>query len=326
MRINEVRPSRRILLAAAATGLMLAMTGMSLAADKIRVGKAITSSFPFAGLELGKEQGIWASEGLDIEISAFQGDGRMQQGFAAGAVDFGVGSGPGMGYAAKGVPAHAVAALAMEPRNMSLVITNNSSVKSIDDLKGKRVGVTTAGALTDWLTRRLSQSKGWGADGIEVIPMGEMRTRLAAMRSGELAASVNSIEEGLALQERGEGKVLATFGEAVPDFHTHVIFASDALIQKNPDLVRRFLRAWFKVAQFMKTNRAATTASVARTMQVSEKVTDDAYDEEIKMLSPDGTFSPKAVEVIRSSLKDLGILDTIPDASSLYVSDFVPVK
>ena len=51
-----------------------------------------------------------------------------------------------------------------------------------------------------------------------------------------------------------------------------------------------------------------------------------AYDDEIKMLSPDGSFSPKAVEVIRASLKDLGILDTVPDVKSLYVTDFVPVK
>jgi ABC-type nitrate/sulfonate/bicarbonate transport system substrate-binding protein len=326
MRLMSFSPARRLLVAAATTSLLAATCATSLAADKVRVAKAITSSFPFAGLELGKEQGIWASEGLEIEIAAFRGDGQMQQGFAAGAIDFGVGSGPGMGYASKGVPAHAVAALASEPRNMALVVTNNSGIKSVDDLKGKRVGVTTAGALTDWLTRRLAQSKGWGPDGLEVIPMGEMRTRLAAMRAGELQASVNSIEEGLALQERGEGHVLATFGEAVPDFHTHVIFATDAMIQKNPDIVRRFLRAWFKVAKFMRENRAATVASVSKTMQVSEKVTDMAYDDEIRILSPDGAFSPKAVEVIRASLKDLGILDTLPDAKALFNPDFVPVK
>jgi ABC-type nitrate/sulfonate/bicarbonate transport system substrate-binding protein len=326
MRLTTMHPARRILSAVAATGLLAVLCTSAMAADKIRVAKAITSSFPFAGLELGKEQGFWASEGLDVEISAFRGDGQMQQGFAAGAIDFGVGSGPGMGYASKGVPAHAVASLAAEPRNMSLVILNSSGIKSVDDLKGKSVGVTTAGALTDWLTRRLSQSKGWGPDGIHVVPMGEMRTRLAAMRSGDLQASVNSIEEGLALQERGEGKVLATFGEAVPDFHTHVIFASDAMIQKNPDLVRRFLRAWFKTARFMRDNRAATVASIAKTMQVSEKVVDLAYDDEITMLSQDGAFSPKALEVIRSSLKDLGILDHTPEAAALYAPGFAPVK
>jgi ABC-type nitrate/sulfonate/bicarbonate transport system substrate-binding protein len=295
-------------------------------ADAVRVGKAVTSSFPFSGLELGKEQGIWASEGLDLQISAFRGDGQLQQAFSAGALDFGLGSGPGMGYVVKGVPARAVATVAAEPRNMSVVVTNNSPVKTIDDLKGRRIGVSTAGALTDWLARRLAVDKGWGRDGVEVVPLGEMRTRLAAMKSGELDASVTSTEESLQIQEQGAGRMLMTFGDAVPDFHTHVLYATDTLRRKNPDLVKRVLRAWFKTAAFMRDNRAATVKSVARTMGLSEKVVDMVYDEEIKMLSFDGAFSPKALEVIRLSLKELGILDQVPEAKDLYDATFTPVK
>jgi NitT/TauT family transport system substrate-binding protein len=295
-------------------------------ADAVRIGKAVSSSFPFAGLELGKEQGIWASEGIDIQISAFRGDAQLQQAFSAGALDFGLGSGPAMGYVVKGVPARAVASIAEEPRNMSVVVTNNSPVKTIDDLKGKRIGVTTAGALTDWLARRLAVNKGWGPEGVEVVPLGEMRTRLAAMKSGELDASVTATEESLQLQEQGVGRMLMTFGDAVPDFHTHVMFAADALRQNNPDLVRRVLRAWFKIAAFMRTDRAATVKSVAKTMGLSETVVDMAYDEEIKMLSHDGSFSPKALEVIRVSLKDIGILEQVPEAKDLYDAGFTPVK
>ncbi len=295
-------------------------------ADAVRIGKAVTSSFPFSGLELGKEQGIWASEGLDLQIFAFRGDGQLQQAFSAGAIDFGLGSGPGMGYVVKGVPARAVATVAAEPRNMSVVVTNNSPVKTIDDLKGRRIGVSTAGALTDWLARRLAVDKGWGPEGIEVVPLGEMRTRLAAMKSGELDASVTSTEESLQIQEQGAGRMLMTFGDAVPDFHTHVLYATDALRQRNPDLVKRVLRAWFKTAAFMRDNREATVKSIARTMGLSEKVVDRVYDEEMKMLSFDGTFSPKALEVIRLSLKELGILGQVPEARELYDATFTPVK
>jgi NitT/TauT family transport system substrate-binding protein len=295
-------------------------------ADAVRIGKAVSSSFIFAGLELGKEQGIWASEGIDIQVSAFRGDGQLQQAFSAGALDFGLGSGPGMGYVVKGVPARAVASIAEEPRNMSIVVINSSPVKTIDDLKGKRIGVTTAGALTDWLARRLAVDKGWGHDGVDIIPLGEMRTRLAAMKSGQLDASVTATEETLQLQEQGVGRMLMTFGDAVPDFHTHVIFAADPARAKNPALVRRVLRAWFKIAAFMRDNRAATVKSVAKTMGLSEKVVDMVYDEEIKMLSYDGAFSPKALEVIRLSLKELGILERVPEAKDLYDGNFTPVR
>ena len=209
---------------------------------------------------------------------------------------------------------------------MSLVVMKNGPIQSIDDLKGKRVGVTTAGSLTDWLTRRLSESKGWGATGIDVTAMGEMRTRLAAMKSGELAGSVNSIQETWNLVENGEGRLLATFGDAVPDFHTHVIFAHRNLIKSNPDLLKRFLRAWFTTAKFMKDNREETVKIIAATMSLPVSVVDRSYDYEMQMLSADGAFNPKAIETIRKSLKDLEILDRVPDANELFLPGFAPVK
>jgi NitT/TauT family transport system substrate-binding protein len=321
-----MKVTRRSALALAAMTGIVWQAGPALAADKLRVGKSIGSSFPFSGADLAKAKGIFAAHGIDAEISVFRGDGQMQQALAAGVIDVGFGSGPGMGYAAKGVPGIAVAAMASEPRNMSLVVMKNGPIQSIDDLKGKRVGVTTAGSLTDWLTRRLSESKGWGPAGIDVTAMGEMRTRLAAMKSGELAGSVNSIQETWNLVENGEGRLLATFGDAVPDFHTHVIFAHRNLIKNNPDLLKRFLHAWFTTAKFMKENREETVKIIAATMNLPVSVVDKSYDYEMQMLSMDGAFNPKAIETIRKSLKDLEILDRLPDASELFLPGFAPVK
>ncbi len=317
--------SRRWLLMSGAAGA-LALPSLNVrAAEPLRVGKAIVSSFPFAGLELGKEQGLFAGENLDVTISTFRGDGQMQQALAAGAVDVGVGSGPGMGYASKGVPARAVASLASEPRNMCVVVTD-PAMRSVADLKGKRIGVSTAGSLTEWLARTLATREGWGAEGVEVVPLGDSRTRNAAMKAGDLQGSVTSTEEGLSLEEQGVGRVLLNFGDIVPDFHTHVIFASDAMIKQKPDTVKRFLRAWFKTVAFMRDHRDATVKSVAKTMAVSESVVKAAYDTEMGMMSYDGAFSPKAVETIRGSLKSLGIVDTEPAASAMFDPDFTPVK
>jgi len=321
--------SRREILAIMAAGAVLLNYPQRVAAQqltRVRVGKAIDSSFLFSGVELGVQQGIWRSVGLDLQISTFRGDGQMQQALAAGSVDFGLGSGPGMGYATKGVPAHAVAVLADRPANMALVVSKTSRVTKIDDIKGKRIGVSTAGSLTDWLARNIAASRKWKPTDIEIVPMGEMRTRLAAMRSGELAGAVTSVEQAYEIQENGQGTVLATFAEVVPDFHTHVVFARDEKIDKDPELVRRFLKGWFSVAAYMRTHRAETVKSIAATMRLSEKVVSDAYEAEIAILSKDGQFDPKALEVIRSSLKDLGILNTMPATAALYTGKFVPVK
>jgi NitT/TauT family transport system substrate-binding protein len=320
--------SRREVIAVTLAGAMMGLSSVASAQQltKVRVGKAISSSFPFSGLELGVKSGIWKAAGLDVEISTFRGDGQLQQALAAGSIDFGFGSGPGMGYAAKGVPAHAVAAVANKPANMALVVGKASGVTTIAGLKGKRIGVSTAGSLTDWLARNIALSNKWKSSDIEILPMGDMRARLAAMRSGELTAAVTSVQEAYEIQDNGQGTVLATFADVVPHFHTHVVFARDALIKGNPDLVRRFLRAWFTVAAYMRDHRAEAVKAAADTMKLDPKVIEQTYPIEISGMNFDGSFDPAALDVIRASLKDLGILDTAPPVSAMLAPGFTPVK
>jgi len=321
-------PSRREVIAVILPGAIIGLSSIARAQQltNVRVGKAIISSFPFSGLELGVKSGIWKAVGLDVEISTFRGDGQLQQALAAGSIDFGLGSGPGMGYAAKGVPAHAVAAVANKPANMALVVGKASGVTNIAGLKGKRIGVSTAGSLTDWLARNIAVSNKWKPSDIEILPMGDMRARLAAMRSGELTAAVTSVQEAYEIQDNGQGTVLATFADVVPHFHTHVVFARDALIKGNPDLVRRFLKGWFTVAAYMRDHRAEAVKAAADTMKLDPKVIDQTYPIEISGMNFDGSFDPAALDVIRSSLKDLGILDIAPPVSAMLVRGFAPVK
>ena len=324
-----MRTSRRDLLTlfgGCAAGVFFVADASAQNLKRVRVGKAINSSFPFAGLELGVRQGIWRSVGLELEISAFRGDGQMQQALAAGSIDFGFGSGPGMGYAAKGVPAHAVAVLANRPANMALVVAKSSGITNIDGLKGKRIGVSTAGSLTDWLARNIAVSRNWKPTDIQIVPMGEMRTRLAAMRAGQLEGAVTSVQEAFQIQDNNLGTVLTTFGEVVPNFHTHVVFARDSLIQNDADVVRRFLNGWFRTAAYMRDHKPETIQAVAATLRVSEKIVAETYDIEVGMMSFDGQFDPKALETTRQSLKDLAILDFVPATTALYNGSFVPVK
>ena len=71
---------------------------------------------------------------------------------------------------------------------------------------------------------------------------------------------------------------------------------------------------------------AETVKAAAATMKLSEKIIDETYSIETGMMSYDGQFDPQALEVIRSSLKDLGILDVVPATSALYNGKFVPVR
>jgi NitT/TauT family transport system substrate-binding protein len=311
------------LIAVAILALSSAAAG---ALDKVKVGKAVPNSFAFSGIDVGIEAKMFEQEGLELEVSAFRGDAQMQQALTAGSVDFGFGSGPGMGFRVKGVPAIAVAAMYGAPANLALLVPANSPIRSVADLKGKRVGVTTAGSLTDWLIRELSRQQGWGSTGIQIAPLGSIQARLAAMDRGELDGTVQEAANGYELEEAGKTRNLLLFGDIAKHFYTHVIFATNDMIDKRSDAVQRFLRGWFKTVRFMKANKDATIRTSGKTIEIKPSVMEKVYATQIGSFSDDGAWDMAAIDVIRHSLNELGILNRVPEAKELYTDKFVPVR
>jgi len=319
-------PFRRNLIASLLAAPLVLQGGAGFALDQIRFGKAVPNSFAFGAAEVGVQAKIFEQEGIDLQVLSFQGDARIQQALTADSIDVAVGSGPGLGFRAKGVPAIGVAAMYGPPSNLCLTVLSNSPIKTVADLKGKHIGVTTAGSLTDWLTRELSRQQGWGSDGIKIEALGSAPARLAAMSRGELDGLVIESATGFELEEQGKGRNLLLFGDIAKDFYTHVIFATDTMIEKRPELLKRFLRGWFKTIAYMRANKDFTVRSESKTVDVRESVVSKIYDTQIGSFSTDGAWDPVAIDVIRNSLKDLGILDTVPAAKTIYNDKFVPVK
>lgn len=315
-----------ILFCGLVTVLALLAGAPAVALDQIRLGKAVPNSFAFAATEVGIEAKIFEGEGIAIEVTSFRGDAQMQQAMAAGSLDVALGSGPGLGFRAKGAPAIGVAAMYGAPANLALTLPFETPVKTLADLRGKRIGVTTAGSLTDWLVRELSRQQGWGSDGIKVMALGQVQARLAAIQRGELDGMVIEAATGYELEEAGKARNFLLFGDIAKDFYTHVIFATDDMINKRADLLRRFLRGWFRTVAFMRSNKNFVVASTARTIQVKPGITARIYDAQIDGFSADGAWSPAAIDAIRHSLKELGILSFVPEARAIYDDRFVPVK
>lgn len=321
--------SRREVLAGAAA-LVLAGGSPALAQtpkpDSLQVGKAVFSSFPFAALDVGNDAGIWKSFNLEVNGIAFKGDAQVQEGLTAGSIDIGLGSGPAMAYRSKGVPAIAVAVMAGRPLDMALVVAKGSDIKTLAGLKGKRIGVTTAGSLTDWLARQVSTGQGWGSDGVVILPLGAMETRVSALDSGQIAASVHDLTEAYEIERVGKGTILTLFGDIVKDFDTHVIFAHDNLIAQRPQVLQRFLKGWFTTVAYMRKNKEATIKTVARVLEVDEAVVAKSYAPDMAMMSSDGTFTQAALDEVRKSVADLGMYDQPLDPKNMYTTRFVPVK
>src|ERR1700738_2304471 len=206
---------RRDALIGLLAALALWPAGAAFGLDQIRLGKAVPNSFAFGAAEVGIEAKIFEQENLEIQITSFRGDAQLQQALAAGSLDVGLGSGPALGFRAKGAPAIGVAAMYGPPANLALVLPVDTPVRSIADLRGKRIGVTTTGSLTDWLVRELSLQQGWGSNGIEILALGHVQARLAAIQRGELDGMVIEAATGYELEDAGEARNFLLFGDLV---------------------------------------------------------------------------------------------------------------
>lgn len=302
------------------------VTVKAFAADEVRVGKAQGFIWDFLPADVGIAHGIFAKYGLEVKITALAGDGTVQRVLAANSIDFGLGSGPGMAFAAKGSPVLAVAAIEGAPRDICIIVGANSPIKTVAELKGKLVTVSTPDSLSDWLAKRVSITEGWGVDGIRRLALGASPARIAALRTKQTAADITGPEAGFVLEEKHQARILTAMDKYAPDFITHVVFARKDLIANNPDLVRRFLKGYFASIAYMKTHKEETDAVGVSALKETPTSASKTYDYLISALSNDGTFDRKAVQVLKQSFVDMGILKTVPQDSELFTTQFVPVK
>lgn len=317
---------KRIYAALAVAATIIAVATVAHANDAVHVGKAQGTAWTFLPVDIGIQQGIFEKLGLDVDSANLGGDAKVQQALIAGSVDFGLGSGPGMALAAKGRAATGIAQFAGPPRNISAIVLADSPIKKVADLKGKMIAVSTSGSLSDWLAKQMAIQEGWGQDGIKTVPLGAVEASIAALKAHQIDAVVLSTEAGFGLEERHEGRMLISMDHYAPHFITHVVFARQELIDKNPQLVERFLKGFFASIAYMKAHRAETAAIAQKVLRQDRSVVEKDYDFELPMFTADGTFDPQAVAVLKKSFVEMGTFSQEPPDGALFTLQFVPVK
>lgn len=306
--------------------LLLAAAPHAHALDQVRAGKAVAVDWAFLPLDVGKEVGIYKKYGIDLDIVSFAGDAKLIQGLNADSVDIGLAGGPAMAFSAKGSDTLAVAALDGAPKNFAVIVNADSPLKSAADLKGKLLGVTTTGSLTDWLAKRIALKEGWGADGIRTVALGAPTAEIAALRTHQVDGIVVVTQIGYVLEAKKDGRILTTLESFAPHFHAHVIEARQEFIAKKPEVLKRFLQAFFASIAYMKDHKEETGKIAQRVIGQSAAVADRTYDNEIGSFVPDGRFDPEAIETLKKSFVDTETLTKIPADDKLFTTRFVPVK
>ena len=306
----------------ASLAIFLTLTVAGAAAqEELRVGTPEAVGFNFHMLDVGIDRGIYGKYDLGIERIDLQGGAKLHQAMAAGAIDIALGGGTDLLFVAKGSPEKAVAVLGTSPANLALLVLTDSPIQTIADLKDKKIAVTTVGSLTSWFAQEIARRQGWGIDGITLVYVGGTESMLAGLATKTVDAASGSLEVG---HIRGQYRMIVKGGEFVPDFIASVIYASDAMMARRPEVLRRFLKGWFDTVVYLRENRSEAIALMARIMAAPPDAVAKIYDDEMASFPTDGHFDRHALHIVEQALVDFGRIKKMPDDSALLTEEFLP--
>lgn len=172
----------------------------------------------------------------------------------------------------------------------------------------------------------LAVQEGWGPDGVTPVAVNSGAPQVAALRTHEVDGMMTSTEQGYQFAEEHSGRIIVTMDKYAPVFIAHVVEAQKSLIAEKPDVVNRFLKAYFATIAFIKTHKDVDVRIASKVLGSSLNVESRTYDSQVGMLIDDGRFDPAAVEVIKQSVVDMGLLPRKPSTDQLLTTQFVPVK
>lgn len=197
-----------------------------------------------------EENGRFAEQNLDVTINE---GGFDEQGYIDplvqvinGEADFGVTSAVALLQSrAEGNPVVAIAA-EIQRSPFALISLSDSNILRPSDLPGKTVAVTEDSSLA--LYNTLLSSQGINADDVELVP----RTTfgIEPLLEGEVDALGGWIvNEGILVKEAGLEPTFILLSDYGINNYTSLVFTTEEMINNNPDVVERFLRAYLQGLQ-----------------------------------------------------------------------------
>ncbi|TAK08371.1 ABC transporter substrate-binding protein, partial [bacterium] len=219
------------------------------AADKVRISvSSLDAAFLTAGIAL--HRGFFKEEGIEAEIIRMNANVSITA-LATGDLDYTMIFGSVVRAAIRGLPLRVVASY-LDSSTHTLIA--RPEFKSVKELKGKTLGVSSFGATADIAARMMLQYSGIDPEKeMKIIALGGDRARFAALKEGIVEVAVISPPADSEGKKMGLN-VLARAYELF-SFPFVGLGANLKKIKERPDEVKRTIKALIKANRYIRTNR-----------------------------------------------------------------------
>jgi len=241
--------------------------------------------------------------GVQVRVTHFENGPIAYRSLVAGAVDivFSGGIGAILNLATQQRPDRLMAVMAdlVAP---DYILLGREGVNSLQDLVGKRVGISSPGDISDVLSRAMLRNAGVDVSRVQFVRVGGTGARVAALGSGAIEAGVAHAFDAILAMQRVRGlKVLAVSGEVVPDYLQHILAVRQSFLNANEDLLRRIVFTHMDSARRAASDKAAYVALAKETLgaNVADAVWSQAYDlmYQGRIWGVDGGLDPRRVRI-----------------------------
>jgi len=294
--------------------LFIAVSVASAQPLRIAVGAASVASLP---TWVAHDGGYFAREGVPAELIYIRGGPQTMSALVSGEVPFAqIYGGALLAAALTGADVVIVAGLINQPF-FSIVTTK--AIDKPEDLRGKKIGISTFGSATDFALRLALKKWGIKADSeVSILQMRGVPEILPAMASGALHGGVMSPPTNM-MAIRAGFKELAYLPQLGISFQHTSIATSRRYIERNRATAIKLLKAYRGAIERIKADKAFTVKTLSKYMNTSDNVVlDYSYNTGLPLFRP---VPYPTMEGIQAALDFLA--EKEPKAKQAQPKDFV---
>ena len=235
---------------------------------------------------VAKELGYYRDEGLNVEMIAMPG-GLATQALVAGDLHFSTSSGSSLNASLRGIKLKVVYVNLDRP--LYKILSWRDDIRKVADLRGKGIGIASRGDTMEGAANLILRKN--NLDPLRDVIWVALGTggRVTSLAAKTVDSAVLGFADSLRMQSRGFAvHEVVNIGKEIKMLYTGLA-ASEDMVVKRPDLVRRFLRATVKGREFVKRFKTQALALGKKYDKAPDDVRSADYDATMEMMTADGT-------------------------------------
>jgi len=279
---------------------------------------APSKSLSWFPIHLSREKGFYRAEGLEVDYVIMKPQVAMQA-LIAGDVGYTTALGSTIRAALRDVPLRVVMTIADKPL---FALIARPGIGSVEELKGKLLGISSFGASTDTYARALlRRAKLTPNQDVKIIALGGGMNRIAAMEAGAIDAALIEAPYNVMLERKGFRKILFV-GDVIPSPLAGLGTRLEK-IYKQPDEVQRLVRATLRGILYAKNNKPDTVRSIMKWTDMDQGLAEGSYEMALSSWSNSGAASAQGIQIAMEEIRAELKLEAPPDPAKAFDWSFV---